>query len=142
MVASPIQSNNDEDEAALIAKLQALQVTEAVSGKEKGLGGHESVDTGIRILYSLAEYIACRSYVPHPSDSAILAPENMQTTPKTTRWTRCSLIKSTTALFSGTSSGSQVVSKSSCQDSTSNTGVLDVSQAGAAGERLACVTYN
>ena len=55
MVAFPIQSNNDEDEAALIAKLQALQVTEAVSGKEKGLGGHESVDTGIRILYSLAE---------------------------------------------------------------------------------------
>lgn len=46
----------DEDEAALIAKLQALAPGHRrVSGKEKGLGGHESVDTGIRILYSLAE---------------------------------------------------------------------------------------
>ena len=37
MVASPIQSNNDEDEAALIAKLQALQVTEESLEKKKGL---------------------------------------------------------------------------------------------------------
>lgn len=37
MVASPVQSNNDEDEAALIAKLQALQVTEESLEKKKGL---------------------------------------------------------------------------------------------------------
>lgn len=37
MVASPVQSYNDEDEAALIAKLQALQVTEESLEKKKGL---------------------------------------------------------------------------------------------------------
>lgn len=37
MVASPVQSNNHEDEAALIAKLQALQVTEESLEKKKGL---------------------------------------------------------------------------------------------------------
>lgn len=37
MVASPVQSNNGEDEAALMAKLQALQVTEESLEKKKGL---------------------------------------------------------------------------------------------------------